>query len=64
MCIVCHGLFALPLGVAGRPLPVIVAFPGHLLYYSVSISVAQAGYFKRKELAGSSNYLNWEICII
>ena len=32
-CTVCHGLFALPLGVIGRLWSVIVVLPGHLLYY-------------------------------
>ena len=33
LCTVCHGLFACPLGVIGRLWSVIVAIPGHLLYY-------------------------------
>ena len=31
LCTVCHGLFALPLGVIGRLCSVSVATPGHLL---------------------------------
>ena len=33
LCILCHGLFALPLGDIGRLGSVIVALPRHLLYY-------------------------------
>ena len=33
LCIVCHGLFTLPLGVIGRLCPVIVTLPGHFLHY-------------------------------
>ena len=32
-CSVCTGLFVLPLGAFGRQCSVIVALPGHLLYY-------------------------------
>ena len=35
MCTVCHGLFALPLGVICRLCSVIVAIPGHVLYIFV-----------------------------
>ena len=33
LCTVCHGMFALPLGVIGRLSSVTVAIPGHLLFY-------------------------------
>ena len=33
LCTVCHGLFALPLGVIGRLWSVVGALPRHKLYY-------------------------------
>ena len=34
LCTVCHSLFALLLGIIGKPCSVIVPIPGNYLYYS------------------------------